>query len=363
MNSATFQYIHGTDDALRKAQGLTFIRCARALAIAKGDVLVARSYAEAQSWSARDAIVTHLKAAVSPVSMAETLYGPVYDDLAEYLRPLTLVGKLTALQAVPFLTRLVRGVGGARAAWVSEGKPVPASHTSFEDAGTIEPRRISTIVVASMAAIERSSIVSERMLRDECGRAIVEGLDRAFIDPSSGEVTGERPASVSYGATQLNSTGSSIAAIDADLKSMMTTLTAAGISLATAAWCLHPTTAANMSLMRDAGGLAYPGLTANGGTLAGLPAVTSEALSAGGSPGEFNIVLLAQSEIDIADENGGGLSIAKSAAIQLDDAPSASASQLTSLWSAGLVGIMVSRFLNWQARRPGAVVTLRNVVY
>jgi hypothetical protein len=115
--------------------------------------------------------------------------------------------------------------------------------------------------------------------------------------------------------------------------------------------------------MRDAGGIAYPGLTVNGGTLAGLPAVTSEALAAGGSPGERNLVLLVQSEVDLADEDGGEIDIAKSAALQLDDAPSASAQPMTSLWQLGLIGIKVSRYLNWQARRPGAAVVLRDVAF
>lgn len=359
-----FQYHHGTTpDLLTRVKGLTFIRYARALGIAKGDPLVAAAFAQAQNWTQREAIVWQLKAAVTPVSYNDVNFGPVYDDLAEYLRPRMLVGKLTSLRRVPVNTRLVRGTGGARASWVGGGAPVPASHASYTETGVLQPLKLGTIIVATKDAIERSSIVSERMLLDESGAAIVQELDRSFIDPSLGAVANERPASITHGATQISSGGSSIAAIDADLKTMMTTLTGAGISLANAAWCLHPTTAANMSLMRDAGGLAYPGITANGGTLAGLPAVTSEALSAGGSPGERNIALVAQDQVDVADEDGGEIEYAQHAALQLDDAPSSSAQPMTSLWQLGLVGFKVVRFLNWQARRSGAVVVLRDVTF
>ena len=51
------------------------------------------------------------------------------------------------------------------------------------------------------------------------------------------------------------------------------------------------------------------------------------------------------------------------AAVQMNDAPSAGAQQMVSLWQHGLVGIRGLRFVNWQRRRSGAVAVLRSVAY
>jgi hypothetical protein len=343
-------------------RGLTFARYASALVISRGDPVSAIAYAQSQSWNSSEGVALQLKALITPTGLADYgTRGPVFDDLANYLRSRTLQGRL-ALRRVPIDTRMIRGIGGTAAAWVREGSPLPVSKVSLEETGRLIPLRIGSIAVTTPELARARGALSESVLAADITRAQVELMDRSLIDPSFGEISGERPASVTHGATQINSSGITIAAVDIDLKAAMQAMIAAGVSLASAAWCLHPSTAANLALMRDAGGLAYPGLTANGGTLAGLPAFCSEALSASGSPGDRNIVLLAQDEIDYA-EGGGDLSLSGNASLQMDDAPSTGAQQMVNLWESNLVGIRIARWLNWKARRPGAAVVIRNVLY
>jgi hypothetical protein len=345
--------------------GTTFGRFCRALAIAKGDPLSAEAYAEAQPWDDRVAIVSSLKGLMTPHATGDYAgsSGPVFTDFAEFLRPQTLVGRLTSLRRVPFNVRMVTGIGGSRAAWVTEGETIPASYSSFETADALPIRKVATIACIGDELVRASKPTADAVVAADVGAAIVEQMDRAFIDPSYG-ATDTRPASVTFGATQLDSSGSTVAAIDSDLEAMVQVLVDAGMQLNTAAWILHPRTAVHLALKRGANdGLAYPGMTVKGGTLAGLPAFVSSACSASGSPAERNITLLEVGEVNLADSGAGDLDASRYAALQLDDAPANSAQPLTSLWTHGLVGLKATRFLNWAARRQGVAAVLRNVAF
>jgi HK97 family phage major capsid protein len=186
----------------------------------------------------------------------------------------------------------------------------------------------------------------------------------AFIDPANGGVPETTPASVTHNGAKITSTGSSVTQIDADLTSAIQALVNAEMPLSTATWVMAPTTAAALSLKRGSGGApAYPGITVRGGSLCGLPVLTSTSCTATGSPGERFIALVEAGDILYADDGQAEISISGEATLQMNDAPSGGDQQGVSLWQNGLAAIRATRFVNWQARRSGAAAVIESVSY
>ena len=188
-------------------------------------------------------------------------------------------------------------------------------------------------------------------------------IDQAFLDPENAGSAGVKPASITYGATVVASTGGSIAQIDADLRDA---LEAIGDSdLATGYWVMKPSTAAYLATLRGSGGApAYPGVTARGGVLLGIPVITSNAVGPdANSPSESFIALVIASEVLLADDMSVRIDYTAQATLEMDDAPSAGAQPMVGLWQNGLVAIKAERAINWRRRRSTAAVTINGVTY
>jgi HK97 family phage major capsid protein len=333
----------------------------RCLTLTRGDALGAERVAANLGWNS---IVLALKAIVTEGNTsnhADLL--PIRRDLVEVLRPLTLVGRMQGMSRVPFNTKLLTGNVGGSGDWVLEGAPIPVTQMELSASDSLAPKRVGGIRVLTAELVKNATDGSERAVANDAAAGIAEALDRAFTDPANSG-SSAKPASITYGATSFSSSGSTVAAIDADLKQMIGVLTAANMPLRTAAWMMSPTTATTLSLTRGSGGsLAYPGMTARGGELLGLPALTTATITASGSPGERYIALAEASEIAIADDGEATIDLSTQADLEMDDSPTGGERQLVSLWQLGLVGIRAVRFLNWKVRRTGAVAVLRDVTY
>jgi HK97 family phage major capsid protein len=341
--------------------GRDFARFVKALARTRGDAMGAVPYAEGQGWTPA---ALALKALVTPVGEGtDPALVPILNDLAALLRPLTIVGRLQGMRRVPFSTRLLRQDVGGAGDWVGEGQPIPVTAAGFSQVDTLDIRRVAGIRVLTEDFLRNAVGASEPTVAADAAGAVVEALDLAFIDPAN---TGStiKPASITAGATEVSSTGSAVANIDTDLEDLLGVLIAAEMPLTSASWIMSPITATHLALKRGTSGApAYPGVTARGGTLLGLPVLTSSNVAASGSPGERFIALVEASEINLADDGDGAIELSSRAALQMNDAPGTGAAQLVSLWQNGLVGIKAQRFINWKRRRSGAVAVLRNVTY
>lgn len=347
--------------------GVLFGRFVRCLAVAKGDLLAAEAYAAGQGlWRSTPEVERALKSLVGPVEMGgmESALQPIGRDLAAYLRPRTVLGRLQGTQRVPFKVRLLSQTSGASAAWTQEGEPLPVTKLDITDRGVqLEPLKLGCIGVITSELARHSGPMADTLVAADATAGIIEATDRQLIDPAAGGIADVSPASLTHGATSFESRGQTVAAIDSDLKDMLGTLTGAELNLQTAAWVMHPTSATHLASMRGAGSdsLAYPGMTARGGTLMGLPVLTSTACTASGSPGERFIALIEASEVLVADDGDATIDISDRVALQMNDAPSTGAQQLVSLWQAGLMGVRVRRYVNWKTRRSAAVAVLRSV--
>src|SRR5437867_2044607 len=85
-----------------KTSGMTFARFAKSLALAKGVPHAALAFAEAQGhWLDQSQVVRSIKGVIGATTTADMeLPTPASVDFAEYLRPLTIIGKLENLRRV-----------------------------------------------------------------------------------------------------------------------------------------------------------------------------------------------------------------------------------------------------------------------
>jgi hypothetical protein len=99
------------------------------------------------------AVAGVLKTAVTAGSTSDTTWGgPLVNyqiltgEFIEYLRPLTIIGRIPGLTRVPFKVKIPRQTGGATVNWVGEGAPKPLTSLAF-DSVTLDFAKIAGIIV------------------------------------------------------------------------------------------------------------------------------------------------------------------------------------------------------------------------
>jgi HK97 family phage major capsid protein len=182
--------------------------------------------------------------------------------------------------------------------------------------------------------------------------------DGTLLDPTN---AGDQytPAAVTNGISTTHvSSGSTLSAIDADLKLLLADLVEAGSSLLNAVWVMGPQTAIHLSLLRGTGGdLAY-GVSVKGGFLAGLPVLVTANVAETGSPLHRSITLIDSDDFVWTD---AGFAISKSSQTTIEMSntptgntvtPAAMTNSMVSLFQAEATAIKVVRAVNWRMRRP-----------
>jgi HK97 family phage major capsid protein/HK97 family phage prohead protease len=306
-----------------------------------------------------------LKAAVSAGTTTDSSWaGPLvqYQNLAsefvEYLRPLTIIGRIPGFRHVPFKVKFPRQTGAAVAGWVGESKPKPATSLSF-DSITLDQLKVAGIVPISMELVRLSSPSAETIVRDDLAAAVAQLIDHDFLDPEKAAVSNVSPASITNGVTSVGATGAAYSNLKADVKSVMELFRVANITPDVVA--MNQRAALALSLMETSlGNPQFPGLTMNGGPFLGMTAIVGNNLDyTEDSPQEGdNLIFLRASEIALADEGGIEIDVSTEASIEMSTAPTdpvTSSTVLVSLWQQNLVGIRAERMINWVKRRSAAV--------
>lgn len=340
-------------------RGSTFVRTTSAMVRTKG-IRNALTAAE-HEWGHGSPVVGLLKATIAA---GDTIESPWAGALAEgraaqlefleVVRPMTILGKLANLRRVPFLTPVAAQSAGAVAYWIGEGKVKALTKAAF-DRRRLAPTKIAGLVIVTQELL-RFGEEAELTLRDDLAGAIALASDAAFIDPSNTGAANQRPASVTSDAVTIASSGNDAAAIRADVEAAIDAFDG---NLLTAAWIMHPRTAVAIGLRVGTGGMAND-LGARGGMLAGLPAITSEAVPYSSNGG--SITLLDAGAVLYAE---GGIEASRSehATVTMTDSPGTGPELAVSLFATDSVGIMVERYANWELGRTGAVVVIDGVTY
>lgn len=374
-------------------EGLAFTRFALSMAQAKGNVMLAHEIAK-NFYSDTPQVGNVLKAAISlggtkhlsPVEehpmltkaavtavagtdTAVTQYMDIQTDFIKLLRPKLIMGRMTQLSRVPFLSRLGRQLTGVTGSFVGEGAPKPVQKQTYDNV-TLGYAKVAVIVVLTDEGSRFGSIDVQMRARDDMIKGIATYIDKRFMDPSYSGVANVSPASITNGATRVQSSGTTLAAIDADVLSMMAPYSTSDVDPTTAIWVMNATTALRLALKRNQyDEPAFPGMQnaikTGAGDWYGLPVIVSNSMIAAGSPNENQIALVTQEEVSLADDGNVAIDMSAEASVQMNDAPSAGAQSLVSLWQNNLLGIRAEQYINWGARRASnlGIMLLENVRY
>lgn len=353
-------------------KGTAFTRYAMALAASKGNLMQAAE--TAKQWEGTTPEVARvLKAAVAAGTTSDATWAsPLVDyrmmaeEFIDLLRPATILGRMTGVRRVPFNVRIPRMTSGAAVGWVGEGAAKPVSKQAF-DTVTMPESKIAGIVVITMELARFSNPSSEQLVRDDMIEAIAGFTDAQFINPGIAAVAGTNPASITKSATESASTGSTLAEIEADLKTARLAMVNLNIPMEGCYWVMAPSTRVTLEEMRTAQDvLAFPSLSTNG-TLKGIPVIESTGIGtydqdgAGAGAAAKYIALISAPNVLLADDGQVMLDASSEASLVMDDA--GAGSTLTSLWQKNMIGIRAERLIHWLKRRTAAAYVIYNVTY
>jgi HK97 family phage major capsid protein/HK97 family phage prohead protease len=347
--------------------GIGFARVALAKTAAR---LESKTIGEviADRWPTDDTLKAYFQRAAVPggTTTSATWAGNLVDqtnltsEFLEFLRPQTIIGRLPGVTRVPFNIRVTGQTTGSVAGWVGEGKGKPV--TSFNtNAQTLLYTKIAAIAVITEELARFSSPSAEMLVRNELARAVVERMDIDFIDPAQAAVANVNPASITNGVTALTSAGTSADNIRTDIQNLLEQFILNNQNVANLAFIMPNTLALAASILRNSlGQPEFPELGVGGGSLMGVPVITSQ--YAANQSGYGNLVIAVdQSAIFLADDGQVTLDASREASIEMSDAPAnntgtpTTSSSMVSMYQTNSIAIRAERYINWLKARTTAV--------
>jgi len=216
----------------------------------------------------------------------------------------------------------------------------------------LTPLKIGGISAVSNELARSSDPVSELVVRASFEAAAISGTDKAFLNPTIAPVAGVSPGSVTFGAPIIAATATSHEAILSAFREMMDEITTDFIA---PVFVCTPRTAISLSFVTTASsGLAFPFITARGGTIQGVPVITSSS-----APSD-SLVFLDGGTLVFGDD-GIEFDASKYATVVMDDAPSGSG-VMSSYFQENQIGYRLIRRINWARSQDGGVATLTGIV-
>jgi HK97 family phage major capsid protein/HK97 family phage prohead protease len=322
--------------------------------------------AQAQGWDVKTAVAG---GTTSDTTWASPLaqYTNLASEFVNYLRPQTIFGRLQGLRRVPFMVKIPRQTAGASGYWVGEAAGKPLSKLAF-DSITMGPTKMATIVVISDELARVSSPSAELVVRDDLAAALAKFQDEQAFSPGVAGVANTNPASLTYGLTPTTSAtsgGSSgtVANVYTDVKAAVGGFASVNIDTRNLVWIMDVATALAIATMQTTIGTpAFPEMSINGGTLLGLPVIVSNNAVHSTSGGAV-MILINPSDIIIADDGGVTIDVSNEASLQMADNPTNAAASLVSMFQTNQIAIRAEQYVNYAARRTGAVAYVDMVHY
>lgn len=264
-------------------------------------------------------------------------------EFVEMLRAATVFDKLQGFRAVPFNSKIPSQLTGGTASWVGEGAPKPLTNPTYGEV-EIKEHKLAAITVYTQELMRRSDPSVDVLVRDDLIEASKTLIDATFLDATAASAS--RPAGVLNGVTAIASTGTTAAAYETDLMTLINSFVTANLSLDGSYILMSETRAAQISLLRDALGNTYfNGMSLRGErTLMGIPVITSQTVG-------DKIVLVKTSEILLAQD--GGVDVSYS-----DQATLVDGGTTHNLWQENKFAVRVEKFITWAKRRPIAAAFL-----
>lgn len=299
-----------------------------------------------------------------PLVVAQNLAGEFF----EMLRASTIIGRIPNLRAVPFNISVPRALTDPTGYWVGQGDVKPVSSLTF-DSVTLPFHKVAGIVPITEELARFSNPSAEGIIRSALVGALTYRVDRDFLDPSIAAVGVVNPASITNGVTPTVATGTTADAFRDDLGTMMSIYLGLNMSPSGVVLVMTSQQALKLGLMRNSlGQKEFPDISIAGGSLEGIPVVTSENIVAtGGSPTDgYPIVAINAPEVMVADDGGVSIDVSREASLQMNDAPDSpetTSTVLVSLWQRNYVAFKAERFITWKKGRTGAVQYISSAKY
>lgn len=353
----------------REEKGIGFARYAMALMACKGNKYEAAEFAKARWGDQSHEIVTMLKAAVAAGTTTDATWAAplvpttnLTNDFLEMLRPATIIGKLDGrFRRVPFNIAMPAQTGGGTYGWVGQGSAKPLTSAAFATV-TLGFAKAAGIIVLAEELVKFSNPNAEQVTRDEMIAGIGAFLDVQLTDPAIAAVANVNPASITNGIAGTAASGTTEAAARADLKALLAGFITGNFGLGGVVLIMNEGIAFTLGMAVNAvGEPAFPGITATGGSILGIPVITSNAVTAA-----TGIIAVHAPSILYADDGGVEIDMSREASLQMDSAPAnptTATEVMVSLWQRNLVGLRAERYINWKVARTGAVRRIHTVAY
>jgi HK97 family phage major capsid protein/HK97 family phage prohead protease len=330
-----------------------------------------------EMYSDDDRLHAHIKAAVPAATTTQTTWAsPLVDptnlagEFIEFLRPATIIGKfgtdgIPALRRIPFNVRIIEQTVGGTGYWVGQGAPKPLTAFGYAPV-TNAITKVAAITVLTDELIRLSSPSADMLARDGLRDALVERIDRDFIDPAEAGTANVQPASITNGLTALTSAGTSADNARTDLANLLSTFIEANINPTSVVLIMPATLALALSVqVNSLGQPEFPGLSMSGGRLNGIPVIVSQ-YAANASGGGNLVIAVNASDIFLSDDGQVTIDASREASLQMLDNPTnnsatATPTTMVSMWQTNSVALRAERFINWSKRRDDAVVYMDDV--
>ncbi len=363
------QVVRSTEKA---DKGIGFARYVMALVACQGNRFEAAQYAKSKfpdgemTRQVSDALQTRAAVAAGTTTNA-TFAAPLVqttylNDFLELLRPATIIGRVPGMRHVPFNISLPTQTAGGTYSWVGQGVLKPVTNLQLSTV-TLGMAKAAGIIVISEELARSSTPSAQEVVRDELLAGMTQYLDTQFIDPAVAAVANVSPASISNGVAGTAASGTTEAAARADFRALVNGFNTGNFGLGSVVILMGEGMAFTLGTMvNSVGAVAFPGLTATGGSILGLTVVTSNVLTT-------DIYAVHAPSILMADEGGIEIDVSREASLIMDSAPAGVtqaagvASVYTSLWQANLVALRAERYINWGKARSTALRRIHTANY
>lgn len=248
---------------------------------------------------------------------------------------------------------------GGTYGWVGQNKPKPVTKADYATV-TLTFAKAAGIIVLTEELVKLSTPSAEGLVREEMIAGMSQFLDVQFNDPAVAAVANVNPASITNGASTAAASGVTGAAAKTDLAASVAVFTAAGIPLEGSVWLMSDSNAFGIAQSMNAlGQPMFPGMSASGGSIFGIPVIVSNNVST-------RVILVHAPSILFADDGGVSIDVSREASVQMDSAPTDTVDATTvyiSLWQRNLVGLKAERFITWIRARTAAVRYITAAAY
>ena len=284
-------------------------------------------------------------------------------DFINWLRPRTLVGQAD-FRPIGFNVRIPRQTSTGQSRWVGQGKSKPVMKFDF-DAIFTTFTKVAGITVLTEELARFSDPNAELLVRDQIGETVIERIDTDLFDPDLAAVPNVNPAGLLNGVSPVAGPASPY-----DQEAVLCAISRLWVNWDTTfmgarpAYYTTPGVARWLAFMNDAlGNPAFPGMTATGGTLKGVPVRVSQYLANNGGSGGSPFILVDEAEIYLADDGVVAIDASREATIEMSDTPVGSTSAtvtsngapFVNMFQTNSIALRAERFIWWGPRRAGAV--------